>query len=177
MKNIGTMTRWTRDKESAGKIFLSEFLGMSRGSLAPDQGVLLEWRKSSLEGRNWRSEKILRMTPHEEHPQGRPRIKSLDKNSFYFEQGRQEKSKGKSWLCSGKDVPETGERFCVLGREKEGRWTEKTSNYIRHFILCRSDPALLSLDRTLPPTSNFGLEIKGWELGDSVEKERTEGRE
>ena len=41
-KNIGTMTRWTRDKESAGKIFLSAFLGMSRGSLAPDQGVLLE---------------------------------------------------------------------------------------------------------------------------------------
>lgn len=110
---------------------------------------------------------------HREDPESNHWIKIL---SILSREDRRKTRKGKSWLCSGKDVPQTRERFCVLGREEEGRWREKTSNYIHHFILCHSDPALLPLDRTLPPTSNFGMEIRAWELGGSVEKERTEGR-
>lgn len=79
---------------------------MSGGSLAPDEGVL-EWRKSSLERRDCRSEGTLRVSPQEEQPQGRPRVRSLDKDSFFFEQEWQEKNEKREVVsllrkgCSG----------------------------------------------------------------------------
>lgn len=129
---------------------------MSRGSLAPDQGVLLEWRKSSLEGRNWRSEKILRMTPHEEHPQGRPRIKSLDKNSFYFEEGRQEKNKQREIVALLRKGCSRDWREVLCAWERKGREVD------------REDVKLYPSFYTLPlgpssaftgqdPTTNFQL--------------------
>ena len=132
---------------------------MSGGSLAPDEGVL-ERRKSNLERRDWRSERTLRVSPQEEQPQGRPRVRSLGKDSFLSRNDRRKMRKGKSCLCSGRDVLETGERFCVLGKEEKRRWREKRSKCIHSLVLCRSDPAVLSLDRTRPPTRNFRMEIR-----------------
>lgn len=68
--------------------------------------------------------------------------------------------KGKSCLCSGRGVLETGERFCVLGKEEQRRWREKGSKCIHSLVLCPSDPAVLSMYRTRPPTRNFGMEIR-----------------
>ena len=77
---------------------------------------------------NWRSEKILRMTPHEEHPQGRPRIKSLDKDSFYFEQGGQEKNEEREIMALLRKGCSRDWREVLCAWERRGREVEKLIN-------------------------------------------------
>lgn len=96
------------------------------------------------------------MTPHEEHPQGRPRIKSLDKDSFYFEQGGQEKNEEREIMALLRKGCSRDWREVLCAWERRGREVE------------REDVKLYPSFYTLPlgpssaftgqdPTTNFQL--------------------
>lgn len=91
----------------------------------------------------------LRMKLHEEQPQ-RPRVRSLDKDTFCFEQRQQEETEKKEALAllrKGRSGG-WGEGPCAWKREKEEPVVEKVKLCKSHLCVLPLDRPGLSLDRT-----------------------------
>lgn len=96
------------------------------------------------------------MTPHEEHPQGRPRIKSLDKDSFYFEQGRQEKNEEREIVALLRKGCSTDRREVLCAWERRGREVEREDvKLYPSFYTLPLGPSSASTGQD--PTTNFQL--------------------
>lgn len=96
--------------------------------------------------------------------------------SFLSRDDRGKVRRGKPWLCSGRALLETGERFRVLGREEKrgGGGMGKKSNYTHCFVLCPLEQHF----HWAGPTRQF-LTL-GWRQGAGGEETvqtRQEGRE